>query len=53
MNFQDCKVPELVFQDRICFSPKEFLWLGFGLSGFSSDKFFKGFLKKKLIDIGF
>jgi len=53
MNFQDCKVPELVFQDRICFFPKDFLRIGSGFYGFSSDRFFTDFLKKKLIDIGF
>ena len=53
MNFQDCKVPELVSQARICFCPKDLLRIGSGFYGFSSDKFFKDFLKKKLIDIGF
>ena len=59
MIFQDCKVPELVFQDRIWFfkigfgfSPKDFLRIGSGFYGFSSDRFFTDFLKKKLIDIG-
>jgi len=55
MNFQDCKVPELVFLGFV-FSKESFgelLWIGSGFYGFSSDRFFTDFLKKKLIDIGF